>query len=84
MPPKRLTIQLPLEQYELLERQARDLRTSLSAVLTQIIAEWQSQVAGQPHSALESDSFYHRRGSFDGPCDLAENYHQYLYGPTSP
>ena len=77
---KRITIELPLDQYEFLRGQADVEETTLSGLLRKLIDSYRSAVPEQARKNYKADSFYSRRGSFDGPFNLAEKHDAYLYG----
>ena len=74
---KRLTIEIPVDQYEYLRKQAGAERTTVTAVLRRLIDDLRFQRVAK---SLREDPFLRRRGSFDGPRDLAKDHDHYLYG----
>jgi len=81
MAKKRLNIELSIEQYDVLRRQAEAGGTTVSGVIRQLIERFRDRnpirTVKKTHS---SDPFFKRRGSFDGPRHLAEKHDQSLYG----
>jgi hypothetical protein len=77
---KRLNIEIPWEQYEVLRREAAVRGTTLSGVLRDLIAGLKEGPAGRRGRASRTDPFLSRKGSFEGPPDLAEKHDEYLYG----
>jgi len=76
---KRLTLELPTEQYDFLRREAEASRTTVSGLIRRLIDERRDFLLREA-VLRETDPLYDRRGSFDGPADLAENHDAYLYG----
>ena len=79
MATKRLTLELPVDQYDYLRKEADARRTTVSGLIRKLIEESRF---GQIKEAVrrEADPLYDRRGSFNGPSDLADNHDGYLYG----
>ena len=83
MATKRLNIELPIDQYELLRKQATVNGTTVSGLIRQLIDDFRHRVPREAHKNYQNDPFYKMRGSFDGPEDLSENHDHYLYGRSS-
>jgi predicted CopG family antitoxin len=79
MATKRLTIELSVDQYETLQQRAKDSGTSVSGLLRRMIDEFRFRPPAEVRKKYQADPFFNRRGSFDGPKNLAENHDQYLY-----
>jgi hypothetical protein len=79
MATKRLTIELSTHQYEILQREAKTAGTTISGCIRMLIVELRSRPKDQPFQNNQEDPLYKRRGSFDGPKDLAEHHDRYLY-----
>jgi hypothetical protein len=80
---KRLNIELSIEQYEVLRKQASTSGTTVSGVIRQLIERSRDHLPIEAVKSYRSDPLYKRRGSFDGPRYLAEKHDEYLYGrPT--
>lgn len=77
---KRLNIEIPWEQYELLRREAAIRGTTVSGVLRDLIERLKQPSGKRRRRNRRDDPFYSRRGSFAGPADLAEKHDAYLYG----
>lgn len=80
MPVKRLTIELPQEQYEFLRKQAVAEKTTTVGFIRSLINECRIRVPDATRTPYRVDAFYRRRGSFDGPSDLAAQHDRDLYG----
>jgi len=79
MPNKRLTLELLLDQYEFVRKEAATEGLTTSAFIRPLI----DQRRASPPRLRENyrgDPFYKRRGSFKGPKDLSVNHNRYLYG----
>ena len=83
MAKKRLNIELEIEQYELLRKRASAGGTTVSGVIRELIDDIRNSLAKEAVKDYRSDSWYKRRGSFDGPSNLAEKHDQHLYGKSS-
>lgn len=81
MPVKRLNVELPIEQYEFLRREAEAKKTTISQFLRDLIDQRKESSAKTAKRSYAKDPFFQRKGSFDGPVDLAANHDSYLYGP---
>ncbi len=77
---KRLNIEIPWEQYEILRHEAAIRKTTISSVLRGLIEGLKPPSGRRRRRNLREDPFYARRGSFEGPADLAEKHDAYLYG----
>ena len=77
---KRLHIELSMEHYETLRKQARASGMTVSGVIRRLIEQSQDKLPIQAVKSHRSDPLYKRRGSFEGPRYLAEKHDQYLYG----
>jgi len=84
MPVKRLNVELPLDQFEFLRKEAAAQRTSMSGLLRLLIEESRARPPETIRQGLRDDPFSGRRGSFDGPPHLAEDHDKYLYGAEAP
>ncbi len=76
---KRLTLELSLDQYTFVRREAAIEGLTISAFIRALI----DQRRASPPPLRENyrdDPFYKRRGSFKGPKDLSVNHNRYLYG----
>jgi hypothetical protein len=80
MAKKRLNIELSIEHYETLRKQASASGTTVSGVIRQLIENSRDSLPIDAVKGYRSDPLYKRRGSFDGPRNLAEKHDQYLYG----
>ena len=79
MPSKRLTLELLLDQYEFVRKEAATEGLTISAFIRPLI----DQRRASPPRLRENyrgDPFYKRRGSFKGPKDLSVKHDRYLYG----
>jgi hypothetical protein len=83
MATKRLTIELSIDQYELLRKQASTNGTTVSGFIRQLIDDFRHRLPEEARKNYQNDPLYKMRGSFDGPKDLAENHDHYLYGRPS-
>lgn len=79
---KRLTIELPMNQYEFLSKQASTAETTIAGLIRKLIDECQLRIPEEARKNYQTDSLYKRRGSFDGPADLAKHHDHYLYGDS--
>ena len=80
MPAKRLNIELPIEQYEFLCQEAEEKKTTISRLLRDLIAQRKKSITIAAKTNYAKDPFFERKGSFDGPADLAAKHDSYLYG----
>jgi hypothetical protein len=76
---KRLTIELSTNQYEILQKQSKAIGTTISGLIRKLIEELHLRPAEEARKDYQNDPVYKRRGSFDGPEDLAEYHDRYLY-----
>jgi hypothetical protein len=83
MATKRLTIELSIDQYELLRKQASTNGTTVTGFIRRLIDDIRLRLPEQARKNYQNDPLYKRRGSFDGPNDLSENHDHYLYGRSS-
>jgi predicted CopG family antitoxin len=79
---KRLNIEVSIEHYEVLRKQASARGMSVSGVIRQLIEKSRDHLPIEAVKSYRSDPLYRRRGSFDGPRYLAEKHDQYLYGQS--
>lgn len=77
---KRLNIDIPWEQYEILRREAALRRSTVSAVIRDLIDGLRQPGTKRRKRPPRDDPFSTMRGAFDGPPDLAEKHDAYLYG----
>ena len=82
MPTKRLNIELPFDQYEFLRREAAANGLTVSALLRQLIEIRRGRPSAGAREEYRDDPLVRRRGSFDGPPDLAEEHDRYIYGSS--
>ena len=83
MATKRLTIELSIDQYEVLRKQANSTGTTVTGFIRKLIEEFRLRVPEEARRNYQNDPLYKMRGSFDGPKDLSENHDHYLYGRSS-
>jgi hypothetical protein len=83
MATKRLTIELSIDQYEVLRKQANSTGTTVTGFLRKLIEEFRVRIPEEARKNYRDDPLYKMRGSFDGPKDLSENHDHYLYGRSS-
>lgn len=76
---KRLNIELPLDLYEFLRKEAAQRGMTISGLIRQLIEDCRSRPAEDIRKVFHADPFSRRHGSFDGPHDLAEQHDRYLY-----
>jgi hypothetical protein len=79
MATKRFTLELPMDQYEFLRKEAGAMRTTIVGLIRKLIEGHRNNLIKEARQ-YDSDPLYSRKGSFDGPADLAENHDRYLYG----
>lgn len=79
MATKRLTIELSVDQYEALQKQAKATSTSITGFIRRMIDEFRLRPPDEIKKNYQTDPLFKRRGSFEGPVDLAENHDRYLY-----
>ncbi len=80
---KRLNIELPIDQYELLRKQANTTGTTVTGIIRKLIDDFRLHLPVEVRKNYQNDPLYKMRGSFDGPKDLSENHDHYLYGRSS-
>jgi len=80
MPAKRLNIELPIEQYEFLCQEAEAKKTTISRLLRDLIDQRKESSTKAAKRNYAKDPFFQRKGSFDGPADLAAQHDSFLYG----
>ncbi len=76
---KRLTLELSVDQYEFVRKEAAAEGLTVSAFIRALIDD---RRASPPRlrQGYQDDPFYRRRGSFRGPKDLSLKHDRYLYG----
>jgi hypothetical protein len=79
---KRLTLELSIDQYDFLCKEARVMGTTIAGLIRKLIEESRRRLL-QEALRNEADPLSGRKGSFDGPADLAENHDHYLYRRNS-
>lgn len=79
MASKRLTLELSVDQYEFVRKEAAVAGLTVSGFIRTLIAERRASPARLRESHGD-DPFYKRRGSFKGPRDLSAKHDRYLYG----
>ena len=79
MASKRLTLELSIDQYEFVKKEAAAETLTVSGFIRALIDERRASPARLPES-YRDDPFYKRRGSFKGPKDLSVHHDRYLYG----
>ncbi len=84
MATKRFSIELPLDQYEFLRKQASTTGTTIAGLIRRLIDDFRLRPPKEARKTYQTDPLYKRRGSFDGPADLAEHHDRYLYEQTDP
>lgn len=77
---KRLNIEIPWEQYEILRREAALRSSTVSAVIRDLIDGLKQPGRKRRKRPSRDDPFYTMKGTFAGPSDLAEKHDAYLYG----
>jgi hypothetical protein len=82
MATKRFTIELPVDQYEFLRKQASTAGTTIAGLIRRLIDDFRLHPPKEARKNYQTDPLYKRQGSFDGPTDLAEHHDRYLYGQT--
>jgi len=79
MATKRLTIELSVDHYELLRKQANATGTTVSAFIRRLIDDFRLRLPEEARKNYQNDPLYKMRGSFNGPKDLSKDHDQYLY-----
>ncbi len=82
MATKRLTLELPVDQYNFLRKQASTDGTTIAGLIRKLVDDFRLRLPEDAHKNYQTDPLYKRRGSFDGPADLAEHHDRYLYEQT--
>jgi hypothetical protein len=82
MATKRFTLELSVDQYDFLRKEALAMQTTVVGFIRQLIENHRNRPLRKTRH-YESDPLGGRQGSFDGPADLAENHDRYLYGKKS-
>lgn len=82
MTTKRLNIELPVNQYEFLRKEAAQRGMTISGLIRQLIEDCRAHPAELIRAMYPEDPFSRRHGSFEGPPDLAEHHDRYLYENT--
>lgn len=76
---KRLTLELSIDQYEFVRKEAAAEGLTVSGLIRALIDERRASPA-RLREGYRDDPFYKRRGSFKGPKDLSVKHDKYLYG----
>lgn len=79
MATKRLTLELSIDQYEFVRKEAAAEGLTISGLIRALIDERRASPA-QVREGYRDDPFYKRGGSFKGPKDLSAKHDKYLYG----
>jgi|WetSurMetagenome_2_1015567.scaffolds.fasta_scaffold670661_2 hypothetical protein len=79
MATKRLTIELSIDHYEILRRQAGTTGTTISGLIRRLIDDPRFRPMKETRRNYQDDPLFKSGGSFDGPKDLAEHHDHYLY-----
>ena len=79
MASKRLTLELSVDQYEFVQKEAAAGGLTVSGFIRALIDERRASPAPL-RERHRDDPFYKRRGSFKGPKDLSVKHDKYLYG----
>jgi len=80
---KRLTIELPVDQYEFLKKEALTTDTTVVNIIRSLIDDARRQLHKDARKSYAADPFAQRQGSFKGPANLATDHDTYLYGKRS-
>lgn len=80
---KRLTVELPAVQYDFLQQEANRTGTTIVGLIRRLIDDFRLHISEVASKNYQTDPLYKRRGSFDGPADLAEHHDHYLYGQNN-
>ncbi len=78
MATKRLSFELSMDQYEILRKKAKAAGTSIPRFIRLMIDELRLRPSEDVLKNYKTDPLFRRRGSFEGPVDLAENHDWYL------
>jgi hypothetical protein len=76
---KRITLELSIDQYEFVRKEAAAEGLTVSGLIRALIDERRASPA-RLRQHYRDDPFYKRRGSFKGPKDLSVKHDKYLYG----
>jgi len=76
---KRLTLELSIDQYEFVQKEAAAEGLTVSGFIRTLIDARRTSPA-RLREAYRGDPFYKRGGSFKGPRDLSARHDKYLYG----
>jgi hypothetical protein len=79
MASKRLTLEISLDQYEFVRKEAAAENLTVSGFIRALIDERRMSPA-RVRESYRDDPFYRRRGSFRGPRNLSAHHDKYLYG----
>lgn len=82
MATKRFNLELSVDQYDFLRKEADAMETTVAGLIRRLIEDHRSRLLKDVRH-YDSDTLGSRHGSFDGPADLAENHDRYLYGKKS-
>lgn len=82
MATKRFNLELPVEQYEFLRKEADAMKSTVAGLIRRLIEDHKNRLLKEVRF-YDADPLGSRQGSFDGPADLAENHDRYLYGKKS-
>ncbi len=79
MASKRLTLELSVDEYEFVRKEAATQGLTVSGFIRALIDERRASPPRLRESHRD-DPFYSRRGSFKGPRDLSAKHDKYLCG----
>ena len=79
MASKRFTLELSIDQYEFVQKEAAAEGLTVSGFIRRLIDERRAPPA-LLREVYREDPFYKRRASFKGPKDLSAKHDKYLYG----
>lgn len=79
MASKRMTLELSIDQYEFVRKEAAAENLTVSGFIRALIDERRASPA-RLRESYRDDPFYKRRGSFKGAKDLSAHHDKYLYG----
>ncbi len=80
MATKRLNVELPADEYDFLQKEAAARGLTISELVRHLIEVRRTLPSEETQEIHLRDPLSRRRGSFDGPPDLAEQHDRYLYG----
>ena len=83
MATERLNIELPADEFDSLRKEAAARGLTISELIRHLIETRRALPSEETREIRVGDSLSGRRGSFDGPPDLAEQHDRYLYGSGS-